>query len=429
MVFLAVGDAFITRALPRNPEFDRLKQFIESADVRICNLETTFASDRAAPATVSGGTWAKTASSLVGDLQAYGFNGFSAATNHAGDFGEIGMLDTLAVLQAAGAACAGLGTCLEEAGRAVAIPAGARTCHLLSLTSTFHESAMAGNSRLDMKGRPGINPLRHQLTYVVDAGDIEAMRAIDKKTGINDRERMRLKEGFSLPQNDIDLFFGGHRFKAGVPHGTLSEVDPRDLDRSVREIRRCAASGDPVIVSIHTHDMKDGRKELPADFIVAAARTFIEAGASAIVCHGPHVMRGIEIYRKRPIFYGLGNFVFQNETVAALPADFYEKYQLDPKATPQEAFDKRSHGDTKGLVANPAVWRAVIPRWALTDGELTAITLHPIALGFGLPRSQRGSPALSDDIEALKELQTLCAPFGTRVLIHSDGTGSIALDT
>ena len=41
----------------------------------------------------------------------------------------------------------------------------------------------------------------------------------------------------------------------------------------------------------------------------------IDAGADVVVGHGPHVLRGIEIYKGKPIFYSLANFMFQNETL------------------------------------------------------------------------------------------------------------------
>jgi Bacterial capsule synthesis protein PGA_cap len=39
------------------------------------------------------------------------------------------------------------------------------------------------------------------------------------------------------------------------------------------------------------------------------ARAVIDAGADAVIGHGPHVLRGVEFYRGRPVFYSLGNFV------------------------------------------------------------------------------------------------------------------------
>ena len=39
------------------------------------------------------------------------------------------------------------------------------------------------------------------------------------------------------------------------------------------------------------------------------ARVVIDAGADLVVGHGPHVLRGIEFYRERPVVYSLGNFL------------------------------------------------------------------------------------------------------------------------
>lgn len=39
----------------------------------------------------------------------------------------------------------------------------------------------------------------------------------------------------------------------------------------------------------------------------------IDAAADVVVGHGPHVLRGIEVYKGRPIFYSLANFIFEND--------------------------------------------------------------------------------------------------------------------
>jgi hypothetical protein len=41
----------------------------------------------------------------------------------------------------------------------------------------------------------------------------------------------------------------------------------------------------------------------------AWARAVIDAGADGVIGHGPHVLRGIEFYRGKPIAYSLGNFL------------------------------------------------------------------------------------------------------------------------
>lgn len=47
--------------------------------------------------------------------------------------------------------------------------------------------------------------------------------------------------------------------------------------------------------------------------------SFIDAGADAVIGSHPHVLQGIEYYNGKPIFYSLGNFIFNqtiNETAA-----------------------------------------------------------------------------------------------------------------
>ncbi len=45
----------------------------------------------------------------------------------------------------------------------------------------------------------------------------------------------------------------------------------------------------------------------------ADARLLIDAGADAVVGHHPHVLQPVEAYRGRPIFYSLGNLVFDQK--------------------------------------------------------------------------------------------------------------------
>jgi hypothetical protein len=50
-------------------------------------------------------------------------------------------------------------------------------------------------------------------------------------------------------------------------------------------------------------------------------RSFIDAGADAVVVHHAHVVSDMEIYKGKPIFHGLGNFVFdQTDEVATATA-------------------------------------------------------------------------------------------------------------
>jgi poly-gamma-glutamate capsule biosynthesis protein CapA/YwtB (metallophosphatase superfamily) len=85
-------------------------------------------------------------------------------------------------------------------------------------------------------------------------------------------------------------------------------MDPRDrrfvrLLAAVSEARR---THDLVIVSAH---WGPNWGNLPPEEHVTAAHLFVDAGAHVIFGHSPHVVRGIEVYRGRPILYSCGNYV------------------------------------------------------------------------------------------------------------------------
>jgi poly-gamma-glutamate synthesis protein (capsule biosynthesis protein) len=60
-----------------------------------------------------------------------------------------------------------------------------------------------------------------------------------------------------------------------------------------------------VIVSLHKGIVHTPVKLAPYERPVAQAA--IDAGADIVVCHHAHIVRGIELYRGKPIFHGLGN--------------------------------------------------------------------------------------------------------------------------
>lgn len=418
----------MTRPAVRDAEFDAIAQLLRQADFRFANLETTFAQESATPAAISGGTWAQSDPALLADLQAYGINLLGCATNHALDYGEQGVCDTLQVLRDAGVAHAGLGHNLHEASRPAFLETAAGRAALISLTSTHQDFAVAGAQRFDMVGRPGINPLRHSTTYRLPSEEIAHLQRIAQQTGINLREEMRISEGYALAGRGEGFAFGGHQFEASTgPAAVQTQFSAADMARTIRGIEEARASADHILVSIHCHEMRGKDKQVPPDFLVDFSRACIDAGAHAILGHGPHILRGIEVYRNRPIFYSLGNFIFQNETVQRLPSDFYDKYGLDAQCSVSHALDVRSDYGKKGLALNAKVWHSVIPQWEMQGGELQSLQLYPISLGFGQSRWQRGTPVRSTEPTPLQELQCLSSSFGTAVHIRDDATGYVAL--
>lgn len=429
MTFAAAGDSFITRRQPgSNKAFTDIASLIRRAEVRFTNLEVTIHDYEGYPSAVSGGTWAIASPNVLQDLADYGFNILSTANNHALDYSHGGLLATLRNLDRKGFVHAGAGRNLAEAGapRYIDTPSG-RTA-LIAACATLDPSAAAGDQRRDSIGRPGLNPLRMQVTQVVTPEVFAILKQTASDTYLNAYHDLVVREGFYKEPEDGAWLFGTYRFKEGKMPERQTEPVSGDLERLVNAVREAARQADYVLVSIHSHEMDKDDRAYPAEFLIQASRKCIDNGAHAVIGHGPHILRGIEIYRNCPIFYSLGNFIFQSETVTSQPADFYAKYGLGAQHNVADALDVRTDCDTKGLGVNPEVWEAVIPCWKYRDDKLEELVLYPISLGYGLPRYERGWPELSSNIGTLERLAEKSRLFGTEIEIDNRAcTGRVRL--
>lgn len=88
-------------------------------------------------------------------------------------------------------------------------------------------------------------------------------------------------------------------------------ANPYDLIENSRQIRQARDSADVVLVIIH------GGHELyhyPSPRMVKHYRYFAEQGATAVIGHHTHCVSGYEIHQNVPIFYSLGNLLFDSTT-------------------------------------------------------------------------------------------------------------------
>jgi len=86
-----------------------------------------------------------------------------------------------------------------------------------------------------------------------------------------------------------------------------------DFPRALRAIREAEANADLVIVVIHWGVELDTQ---PREYQVVEAHRMIDAGADVIFGHHAHRLQPMEVYEGKPIFYGLGNFVWPSLSVA-----------------------------------------------------------------------------------------------------------------
>jgi len=172
-----------------------------------------------------------------------------------------------------------------------------------------------------------------------------------------------------------------------------------------------------VLISIHSHESAGIGTTEPAEFLKTFAHACIDEGADAILGHGPHELRGIEIYKEKPIFYSLGNFIFQTETVSAQPADAYENKGMPADTKVGAYMDQRSQNGTRGYGVQENIWRSVMAAFTAEDGEITEIKLYPVTLNMKFSRGTKGFPCLMQDNAVLHYLAELSEPFGTKLEI------------
>ncbi|MDE3110013.1 MAG: CapA family protein [Acidobacteriota bacterium] len=349
-------------------------QKLLQGDVRFTNFECTVAEPGQ---TSHEGLGFLTPPAALDALTAMGFNLLSLAGNHAYDLRTTGTLNTLREADRRKIVHAGIGKNLAEA----AAPGYLRTqkgtvALIASASGLITPEARAGANH------PGVNELR------VEAGG-------------------------QLNESTEDMPGAG----ANAPNAE----DAQRILQSIREARRHA---DLVIVYEHNHVFSnhsfinmftEGLPErlAPNPWLVKWTHEEIDAGADIVVMHGAPLLHGIEIYKGKPIFYDLGNFI----------------YNVPPAAT---------------FIDEPMAWESVMAYVEFHGGKLRSVSLRPVALnniGKGQPdvhseftnneyMDTRGLPSPANRERAgyiLRRVADESKPFGTKFEIRGE-TSEIQLN-
>jgi len=287
-------------------------------------------------------------------LKALGFNLLALSNNHSADLKVPGIQNTLRTVDRLSLAHAGIGNTIREASAAGYLRTPKGTVALVAMASGLIPPGGAATAT-----RPGVNELR------VEAGN--------------------------------------------KPNGD-------DAKSILQSIRDAASNADLVIVYHHNHVFEkpftaifeEGMPQrlAPPDWIKKWTHAEIDAGAGMIVMHGAPLLHGIEIYNGHPIFYDLGNFI----------------YNVPPPLW---------------YIQEPLAWESVVPFLEFQGKQLLSIKLWPIVmnvLGQGQPDAQdlhtnnlflqtRGLPHLATGEKAgyiLDRIAEFSRPFGTLVEVKGD---------
>ena len=435
------GETLLTRSVARfrEPRFLNLVDLLRKAEVTFTNAEMLFHDYEGVPCEEIPATYMRCDPRLLEDLKWMGFNMVGCAMNHAFDYMDTGVLVNKANLDRHGLVNAGTGRNSTLA-RAPAYldTTGGRVALLAATDHVNVPAGRAGDDRPEVRGRPGANVIRTQTVYTVDRETFRQLRTLDDKLGfalarsVNKGYRFR---GRLDLETESQFFFGpgDESPSVSVPLFRLGDTNSRttianadDWAENLKWIRDARRMADWVLFSFHCgfHGLT---ADDPPDHMIKLAHEAIDSGVDVVVGHGPHRDRGIEIYRGKPIFYSLGDFILQNDTPLFPPADAYASYGLGTGHTPADFYFKRSQNESVAQDITPEWWQSALAVLTWKDHRLQEIRLHPVNLGMGLPIGQRGRPVLATEPvgdEVLGRFQRSSDRFHTTIS-NRDGVGVI----
>jgi poly-gamma-glutamate synthesis protein (capsule biosynthesis protein) len=412
-------------------------RIVRDADFATANHEGTFFDVRSKRIPPSGGGILMVGPpDLAHDIKHLGVRFVSKANNHSVDWGTDGLLEELRLLDAASLPFSGAGPNRASARTAGFVDLQKGRVGVVSAASSFQPSAIPLDEDADVAARPGISVLRTSSVQIVDAKEMAAlqqMSAVAKTAGVailgnNERPGATRSASGSPSPNEITVL--GQTYRLGEKSGRAWTMNKLDHFEILKEVRSAKKLADLVIFTIHAHEGPEGPGEgdgpYPADFLPVLFHNVIDAGGDVVAGHGSHALRGIEIYKGRPIFYGLSTFLFQGYILST--QDGRDARNLDPRFTSRGETEVRLSGspplgvvDKTGLLGSWDV--SILPVMTYEGGRVKEIRIYPIDVRRNAQAKQSGLPRLASPElgrRILDLMRELSAPFGTEIAIEGN---------
>jgi poly-gamma-glutamate synthesis protein (capsule biosynthesis protein) len=379
----------------------------------------------------------------VDELSSIGFNLLSFANNHTGDFGPQGVIDTIEACEERGLIHSGIGRSLEEARMAQFLDSREGRIALVSTSTTRSAEFAASTAGTGIPARAGLNPLRWGRAYVLPEEEFEHIRRIDEMLGIaaGRKEVMDVEVMVDPGKNRIpfgSVFEGSLQFEKGEHADIRYYANEKDAKSILDNIRDAANRAEYVLLSLHAHEGTEENwySPRPAPFIEEFARRAIDAGATAVIGHGPHMLRGIEFYKGKPIFYSLGSLLMEFEAgMQRMTPEMYETYGFTKDALPSHLHMSRARdaaGTPIGFYADTRFSKSAVAILDITESGMQ-VRLLPLDLDLNRSRpSERGLPACASPElarEIAEDMAVMSKLYGTTVRYNeADGLIDVTQD-
>ncbi|MBI4332834.1 MAG: CapA family protein [Chloroflexi bacterium] len=337
---------------------------IKEADIRFCQLERSF-STRGCLQYRDFPTWyGRVHPDNVKTLVFGGFNVLSHASNHSFDYGPEALVDSIELVRANGIQVVGAGKDIAEARKPAIMECRGVKVGFLAYASVLPAEYEA------REGKAGCAPLR------------------------------------------VSTYYEAQEYQAGTPPRTITvprEDDVRAMEEDVRSLR---GKVDVLVVSMHW-----GIHFLPgmlAMYQPTVGHRAIDAGADLIVGHHAHIVKGIELYKGKAIFYSLGNFAQETPWHQKPPpggmhatniSSSYRKWQEEPGWERYKGSSDKRYTMMAKCVADKGGIRRVsfLPGWVNQRAE-------PEFLSAGDPRFK----------EVVGYIQPFCKELGAVLTVEGD---------
>lgn len=301
------GDVNLMNVTDPSRPFARVIDTLHSADLLFGNLECCFYQPDGARSLGDEGFYAAPAAGRA--LQLAGYAAIGNANNV--NYGDAAIRSSLAELRALGIPSTGTGLNRSEARAPVIVERNGLRYGFLQRTSVYwptnHEAGEHSS---------GVAALRGHTAYQLPL----------HKTRVE-----------MPPAN-----------RPGVPPIIVTWTDAKYLAEYLTEIRALREQVDVLVASQHW-----GLHEEVLDYMPEIAHAVIDAGADVVIGHGPHYSLPVELYKGKPVFYGLGSFSFHTGHGGRKHGDWVgmlARAEMDGRTCKRAAFEFVRHNDANETV-------------------------------------------------------------------------------